>query len=96
MSAVRVVESRAKSRGAARAGGWSLVAAALGFIAVFSYLAARFDYPAVLDGAAADVLPRLLALGDAGRAVWAVYAFLPPARIGVGGYFIPGPDRLRN
>jgi hypothetical protein len=55
-------------------------------MAVFGYLAARFDYPAVLDGAAADVLPRLLALGEAGRAVWAVYALLPllliPAAIG--------------
>lgn len=76
------------SRGAARVGGWSLIAAAVGFVAVFSYLAARFDYPAVLDGAAADVLPRLLALGDSGRAVWAVYAFLPLLLIpaGVGAY----------
>jgi hypothetical protein len=74
------------SRAAARTGGWSLIVAALGFIAVFSYLAARFDYPDVLDGAAADVLPRLFALGAAGRAVWAVYAFIPllliPAGIG--------------
>jgi hypothetical protein len=40
----------------------------------------------VLDGDAASVLPRLLALGEAGRAVWAVYALLPllliPAAIG--------------
>ncbi len=74
------------SRAATRIGGWSLVAAAVGFMAVFSYLAARFDYPAVLDGSAADVLPRLLALGESGRTVWAVYAFLPllliPAAIG--------------
>ena len=62
---------------AARAGGWSLIVAALGFIGVFGYLAARFDYPDVLDGGAADVLPRLLALGATGRAVWAVYAFIP-------------------
>ena len=55
--------------GAARVGGWSLIAAAVGFMAVFGYLAARFDYPAVLDGTAADVLPRLRALGSAGRAV---------------------------
>jgi hypothetical protein len=76
------------SRGAARVGGWSLIAAAVGFVAVFSYLAARFAYPAVLDGAAADVLPRLLALGSSGRAVWAVYAFLPLLLIpaGVGAY----------
>ena len=74
------------ARAAARVGGWSLVLAALGFIAVFAYLAARFDYPDVLDGTAADVLPRLLALGPAGRAVWVVYAFLPllliPAGVG--------------
>lgn len=78
-------ESRA-SRAAMRVGGWSLIAAAAGFVAVFSYLAARFNYPAVLDGSAAVVLPRLLALGEAGRAVWAVYALLPlllvPAAIG--------------
>jgi hypothetical protein len=69
----------AESRGsfATRIGGWSLLGAAVGFIAVFSYLAARFNYPDVLDGDAATVLPRLLALGEQGRAVWAVYAFLP-------------------
>ena len=71
---------------AARVGGWSLIVAALGFIAVFGYLAAGFDYPDVLDGAAADVLPRLLALGATGRVVWAVYAFIPllliPAAVG--------------
>ena len=66
-----------RTRVATRIGGWSLIAAAVGFVAVFSWLAARFDYPSVLDGSAADVLPRLLALGDAGRAVWVVYAFLP-------------------
>ena len=74
------------ARTAARVGGSSLVLAALGFIAVFAYLAARFDYPDVLDGVAADVLPRLLALGAAGRVVWVVYAFLPllliPAGVG--------------
>ena len=74
------------SRSAARVGGYALIVAAVGFIAVFSYLAARFDYPSVLDGSAAVVLPRLLALGEAGRAVWAVYALLPllliPAAIG--------------
>jgi hypothetical protein len=76
------------SRAAVRTGGWSLIVAALGFIAVFSYLAARFEYPDVLDGTAADVLPRLLALGDAGRAVWAVYAFIPLLLIpaGIGAY----------
>jgi hypothetical protein len=82
MSAVPIENART----AARVGGWSLVLAALGFLAVFAYLAARFEYPDVLDGTAADVLPRLLALGDAGRAVWVVYAFLPllliPAGVG--------------
>lgn len=73
---------------ALRIGGWSLIAAAAGFIAVFSYLAARFDYPAVLNGNAAQVLPRLMALGSAGRAVWVAYAVLPllliPAAVGIG------------
>ena len=80
-----------------RAGGLALVFGAVAFVAVFSYLAARFDYPAVLDGPADTVLPRLLATGPAGRTVWAIYAFLPlcwlPA--GVGAYralrrFYPG------
>ncbi len=71
---------------AARAGGLALAAAAVLFVAVFSYLAAAFGYPDVLDGRAADVLPRLLALGDPGRAAWAGYAVLPlllaPAGVG--------------
>ena len=76
------------ARGATRVAGWSLVSAALGFMAVFAYLAARFNYPDVLNGAAADVLPRLLALGETGRAVWAFYACLPLLLIpaGVGAY----------
>jgi hypothetical protein len=80
--------SLADARRATRAGGWSLIAAAVGFVAVFSYLAARFNYPDVLDGTASDVLPRLLALGSTGRAVWVVYAFLPLLLIpaGVGTY----------
>jgi hypothetical protein len=60
-----------------RVGGVALIAGAVAFLGVFSYLAARFDYPAVLDGSAADVLPKLLATGAIGRAVWAVYGFLP-------------------
>jgi hypothetical protein len=60
-----------------RAGGVALIGGAVAFLAVFSFLAARFDYPAVLDGPAADVLPKLLATGATGRAVWALYAFLP-------------------
>lgn len=40
------------------AGGLSLVVGAHAFVAVFSYLAATFDYPAILEGGAAEVLPR--------------------------------------
>lgn len=80
------ISSSTASRTASRVGGLALIAAALGFVAVFSYLAARFEYPEVLDGPAAVVLPKLLALGDAGRAVWVMYAFLPllliPAGLG--------------
>src|SRR5688572_6135185 len=76
------------SRSSVRLGGFALVSGALAFVGVFSYLAARFDYPEILDGRAADVLPRLLATGSTGRAIWALYAFLPllfvPA--GVGAY----------
>ena len=70
------------------AGGWSLILGAVAFMAVFGYLAARFDYPAILDGPAETVLPHLLATGSTGRAVWALYAFLPLIWIpaGVGAY----------
>ncbi len=60
-----------------RAGGVALIAGAVAFLGVFTFLAARFDYPAILDGSAAEVLPRLLATGATGRAVWAVYGLLP-------------------
>jgi hypothetical protein len=72
-----------------RAGGWSLILGAVAFMAVFGVLAARFDYPEILDGPAATVLPRLLATGFTGRAVWALYACLPLIWIpaGVGAYF---------
>ena len=60
-----------------RAGGAALIAGAVAFLGVFAFLAARFDYPAILDGTAAEVLPKLLATGATGRAVWAVYGFLP-------------------
>lgn len=60
-----------------RVGGWSLIAATVLFAAVFGYLATSFDYPAVLDGTAAEVLPRLLALGNTGRAVWLIYGLIP-------------------
>lgn len=58
-------------------GGLCFIVGALAFVAVFSYLAAKFNYPDVLDGSAADVLPRLRHGGPTMRAVWAVYAFLP-------------------
>jgi hypothetical protein len=64
-------------RGTIRAGGFALVAGAIAFMAVFAYLAARFNYPDVLDGTAPDVLPALIATGSAGRAAWAFYALLP-------------------
>lgn len=73
-------------RGAVVSGGLALVVGALGFLAVFAYLAARFNYPEVLNGKAEDVLPALLATGDSGRAAWAFYALLPliwlPAGVG--------------
>lgn len=71
-----------------RVGGWSLIVGAVLFMAVFGYLAARFNYPAVLDGPAASVFPDLLATGITGRAVWTLYAFLPLIWIpaGVGAY----------
>jgi Domain of unknown function (DUF4386) len=59
------------------AGGFSFVGAALAFVSVFIYLAANFDYPAILDGSAHEVLPRLLTGGEVMRATWALYAFLP-------------------
>lgn len=71
---------------AVKVGGLSLIAGAIAFMVVFSYLAARFNYPEVLDGGASDVLPALLATGEAGRAVWAIYSLLPliwiPAAVG--------------
>jgi hypothetical protein len=58
-------------------GGCSFIVGAVAFVAVFSWLAASFDYPKVLDGSAAQVLPRLRGGGGTMRAVWALYAFLP-------------------
>jgi len=75
------------SRTAAVIGGASLIAATLLFSAVFVYLAHSFGYPAVLDLPAAEVLPRLLALGPTGRAVWVLYGLIPlllvPTALGV-------------
>ena len=59
------------------AGGISLIVGALAFVGVFSWLAASFNYPQVLDGPAAEVLPRLRAGGSRMRAVWALYSVLP-------------------
>jgi hypothetical protein len=66
-----------RDRTIVRAGGAAMILGAVAFPGVFAFLAARFDYPAVLDGSAAEVLPNLLATGATGRAVWPVYGFLP-------------------
>lgn len=66
-----------QSRGIIGAGGLSFVVGAMAFVAVFSYLAASFNYPDILDGSAAEVLPRLRGGGSLMRAVWAIYALLP-------------------
>jgi hypothetical protein len=72
--------------GTIKVGGIFLIGGALAFMGVFAYLAAQFNYPEVLDGNAAEVLPNLLATGTAGRSVWAIYGFLPliwiPAGVG--------------
>jgi hypothetical protein len=60
-----------------RVGGAALLAAAVGFIGVFAFLAARFNYPEVLEAPAASALPALLAMGSTGRAVWGLYGLLP-------------------
>jgi hypothetical protein len=77
---------RSEASGTIFAGGIALVGGALAFLGVFSYLAARFHYPEVLDGSAQDVLPALLSTGATGRAAWAFYGVLPlvfiPAGIG--------------
>jgi putative effector of murein hydrolase LrgA (UPF0299 family) len=75
-----------EATGTILAGGIALVGGAFAFLGVFSYLAARFNYPDVLDGNAQDVLPALLATGAAGRTAWALYSVLPlvfiPAGVG--------------
>jgi hypothetical protein len=60
-----------------RFGGLCLAGGAVAFIGVFSYLAAHFNYPDILDGPAATVLPSLLATGQSGRFAWALYSLLP-------------------
>lgn len=80
-------ESTDFQRVATLVGGGSLIAATLLFSAVFAYLAHNFGYPDVLDLPAAEVLPRLLALGSTGRAVWVLYGLIPlllvPTALGV-------------
>lgn len=75
-----------RSRSSIVAGGLALILGAIAFLVVFVYLAATFDYPAVLEGPADRVLPALLATGATGRFAWAVYALLPliwlPAGVG--------------
>jgi uncharacterized protein DUF4386 len=79
------------------AGGLSFVVGALAFVSVFSYLAANFDYPGILDGSAAEVLPRLRAGGSGMRAIWALYAFLPLLLVpgAAGAYFACPASRGR-
>ena len=80
-------QSQEFSRLATLIGGGSLIAATLLFSAVFVCLARGFGYPDVLNLPAAEVLPRLLALGPAGRAVWVLYGLIPlllvPTALGV-------------
>jgi hypothetical protein len=79
------------------AGGLSLIIGALAFVLVFSYLAAAFDYPGILKGSAAEVLPRLRSGGSMMRSVWAIYAFLPLFLVpgAVGAYFACPSSRGR-
>lgn len=69
-------------------GGGALLLATVLFVGVFGYLAIAFGYPDVLDLDAAEVLPRLLALGATGRAVWTLYGLVPlllvPTVVGLG------------
>lgn len=82
----------------ARVGGYALIAATLLFAAVFTYLAAAFSYPDVLDGPAAEVLPALLQLGTTGRLVWVLYGVIPllliPTARGVAAIAAPVAPRL--
>ena len=60
-----------------RLGGAMFIAGSLGFMVVFSYLAATFGYPDVLDRQAEDVLPALAAGGFALRVAWLIYGAIP-------------------
>lgn len=85
-------------RGMIVTGGVSFIIGALSFVLVFSYLAMNFGYPDILDGSAADVLPKLLAGGKTMRAAWALYALLPlsllPAAVGTYMSCPAGRDRM--
>lgn len=63
--------------GAGPVGGAAMIIATLLFAAVFVQLSRSFGYPEVLDGSAAEVLPRLLSLGPLGRGVWVLYGLIP-------------------
>lgn len=60
-----------------RVAGALVVIGALGFVIVFSALAALFGYPDVLDRPASEVLPALIAGGATLKAWWILYAVLP-------------------
>ena len=79
------------------AGGLSFVVGALAFVSVFTYLAANFDYPGILDSNAAEFLPRLRTGGSTMRAIWALYALLPLLLVpgAVGAYFACPSSRGR-
>lgn len=72
-----IVNRLSQSSTGTRSGGLALLAATALFVFVFGYLAVRFDYPAVLDRPAAEVLPALRGLGVTGQAVWLLYALVP-------------------
>lgn len=75
------------ARQGSRLAGNALLTAAVLFVGVFLFLAARFDYPAILDRPADEVLPRLRESGSLVRGVWMLYAAIPllllPAGVGL-------------
>jgi hypothetical protein len=74
-------ETRVPSRKIIVAGGVSFVVGALAFVLVFSYLAANFDYPGILEGNAAEVLPRLRAGGSSMRLFHCFWCPAPWGRV---------------
>ncbi len=75
--AATLAPAPAAARVAPKLAGLLLLAASIGFIAVFAWLASAFGYPDVLDLPSEKSLPALLTLGTTGRAVWVLYALLP-------------------